>query len=226
MATLTQLRTRVRERSDMELGSGQVDTTHFITNSELNSHINSSIAELYDLIVKADGDYYTVPSSTFTTSAGTLAYALPDDFYKLKHVEERESDTRWREVKKYNLKDRFKGPFRYRLRSSNVEFSVDPGAGRVFRLLYIPKPTTLSSDSDEFDGINSFEEYVVVDAAIKVLTKEESDTTTLYAQKEALRQRIMEMADDRDSGEPESITDTRNRFSSTHDTRGWEMDDE
>jgi hypothetical protein len=225
MATLTELRQRSRERADMELGPGQADTDHFIKNSELDSYINASIAELYDLIVKANGDYYTIPSTPFTTTAGTLAYSLPADFYKLRHVEQQESDVKWKRIRRYNLKDRYRGGMlKYRLRAGNIEFNTDPGAGRTIRLLYIPKSTTLVSGSDTFDGINAFEEYVVVDAAIKMLTKEESDTSTLYAQKVALIERIHEMADDRDSGESETITDLY--MTDTLDSRGWTMDDE
>jgi hypothetical protein len=208
MATLTELRQRSRERADMELGPGQADTDHFIKNSELDSYINASIAELYDLIVKANGDYYTIPSTPFTTTA-----------------EQQESDVKWKRIRRYNLKDRYRGGMlKYRLRAGNIEFNTDPGAGRTIRLLYIPKSTTLVSGSDTFDGINAFEEYVVVDAAIKMLTKEESDTSTLYAQKVALIERIHEMADDRDSGESETITDLY--MTDTLDSRGWTMDDE
>lgn len=74
-----------------------------------------------------------------------------------------------------------------------------------------PATTTLGGgvDDDRFDGINGWEEYVVVDAAIKCLIKEESDISALMAQKMALKTRIEQMADDRDVGEQEYVGRTR-----------------
>lgn len=223
MATLLQLRTRARQRADMELGPSQTGVDdHFITNTELNAYINASIAELYDLILKADGDYY-LTSTTFTTTA-TQEYDLPADFYKLKGVEQQESSDRYRLIRKFNFNERNRGGLAYRIRGSKLRFNRVPDVGVTMRIWYAPKATELSADVDTFDGINQFDEYVVVDAAIKMLTKEESDTSMLYAQKNALMQRINEMADDRDSGEPDSISDYRR--TTVFDARGWEMDDE
>lgn len=220
MATLAQLRTRARERADMELGSGQSATDHFITNTELNSYINASIAELYDLLVKAyDADYY-LTSSTVTGVASTLEYSLPNDFYKMKGLD-REDGT---PVKKFLFAKRNNGGLKYRLRSSKLRFSDYPVVGEVFTLWYIPKPTELSADADTFDGINGWEEYVIVDAAIKMRTKEETDTTDLKMEKQALKSRIEDMSQDRDTGEPERIADVRDN--SNVDSFGWEMYDE
>jgi hypothetical protein len=224
MATLLQLRTRVRQRSDQELGPSQTGVDdHYITNSELNAYINASIAELYDLILKSDGDQY-LTSTTFTTTAGTQEYDLPANFYKLKGVEQQESADRWRTLRKFNFNERNKSGLAYRLRSGVIRFNEIPDTGVTMRLWYMPKATELSSDSDTFDGINQFEEYVVVDAAIKIMIKEESDPSALVMQKSSLYARIAEMADDRDSGEPDSISDYRR--TSVFDSRGWEMDDE
>ena len=58
-----------------------------------------------------------------------------------------------------------------------------------------------------FDGINGWEEYAVVWAAIKCLSKDESDTSAQERQLGRLRMRLEEMAEDRDIGEPETVTD-------------------
>jgi hypothetical protein len=59
------------------------------------------------------------------------------------------------------------------------------------------------NDTDTFDDQQYWYEYVVVDAAIKALQKEESDCTYLMNQKEALRSRIEVMASDRDFSVPD-----------------------
>lgn len=59
------------------------------------------------------------------------------------------------------------------------------------------------------DGLAGWEEYAIVDMAIRALQKEESDVQVLMAQKEALRQRIMAMADTRDVGSPPVVGDNQ-----------------
>jgi hypothetical protein len=77
----------------------------------------------------------------------------------------------------------------------------------TYRLWYVPVYTPLVSDSDTIDGVNGWEEYVIVDAAIKMLAKEESSTTHLDQQKQALIDRVEQMAQNRDMDQPEVIAD-------------------
>lgn len=223
MTTLAVLRTRARQRANMELGAGQSDTDHFITNAELNAFINASAAELYDLILAAyDGDYY-LTSTTFTSTASNLEYSLPVDFYKLKGLERQISGDVYEDIAKFNFKDRNKGGLRYRLRGANIRFTQVPEVGQTYRLWYVPTATVMSADGDAFEGINGFEEYIVIDAAIKMLVKEESDPSALMSEKASIKMRIDAMAADRDTGENDSISDMRN--SSLMDFYGWEMYD-
>jgi hypothetical protein len=71
--------------------------------------------------------------------------------------------------------------------------------------------TQLSALSDTVDGYSGWTEYVIVDAAIKCLQKEESDVSVLMVQKAALKQRIEEASQNRDAGQPSTISDTRAR---------------
>ena len=48
---------------------------------------------------------------------------------------------------------------------------------------------------------------VIVDCAIKMLNKEESDVSVLLAEKQLLKRRIEEVANNRDAGQAESISD-------------------
>lgn len=65
-------------------------------------------------------------------------------------------------------------------------------------------------DTDILDGVNGWEEYVTIDAAIKALRKEESDTSILMAEKAAMMKRILDSAPNRDAGQPDFISNTRN----------------
>lgn len=212
MITLAEIKEQARQRADME-------NSEFVSDAELTSYVNSSLAELHDLLIASYCDDYMMEEHLFT-SDGTLNYALPDDFYKLRGVDVRRGPTgQWATVKRYNFNRRNEQqnayawnllglPYlEYRLVGSKIRFNRTPDQALEFRIFYHPKLAKLTADADSYDDINGFAEYVVVDAAIKMLQKEESDVSVLMAQKEALRQRVIAMAANRDANEPASVTD-------------------
>jgi hypothetical protein len=69
--------------------------------------------------------------------------------------------------------------------------------------------STLSNGSQVADGISGWLEYVVTDVGIKMLQKEESDTSVLQLQKQALIRRIEAAAENRDAGSPATIADVQ-----------------
>ena len=208
--TLLELRTRARQRSDM-VNSG------FISDSELNAYVNASYAELYDLLVSKHGEDYFVNQYNFTTTTNNETYALPDDFYKLEGVDlQLDTSNNWVSLKRFEFAERnipqiwdikFVDFIRYRVFGNNIRFSPVPQSHQSIRVWYVPLPDKLVKDTDSFSGINGFEEYIVIDVAIKMLTKEESDVSTLMAEKAAMKQRIEVMAEARDEGQPSRVQD-------------------
>jgi hypothetical protein len=69
--------------------------------------------------------------------------------------------------------------------------------------------STLVSDTDTVQGVSGWTEYIIVDAAIKMMQKEESDVSVLMAQKQALLQRIEAMSQNRDAGMPSTVADAQ-----------------
>ena len=211
-ANLSQLRTRVRRMADME-DSG------FVSDSELNDYINSSYAELYDLLVSSNSEYF-LSSATSTVASGSSTITLPSDFYKLRAVDF-QSNGRWYDIEQFSIPERNQysstyinlGEVRYRLQGSTLKLIPSDNAGGQYQIWYTPLPATLSSDSDEIEEGNGWSELVVVDAAIKCLQKEESTTTELMKIKSDLVKRVVDMAAKRDSGKPKKIIDSGNRFS-------------
>jgi len=212
MITLAELKTQARQRSDME-------NSEFVSDAELTSYVNASLAELHDLLIASYNDDYMMEENIFV-STESLTYDLPADFYKLRGVDVRRGPTgQWATVKRYNFNRRNEQqnayawnllglPYiEYRLVGSQIRFNRTPDAQLQFRIWYHPKATKLVDNADNYDDVNGFAEYVVVDAAIKMMQKEESDVSVLMAQKEALRQRIMAMAANRDANESASVTD-------------------
>jgi len=212
---LSVLRTRARQRADQE-NSG------FISDTELNYLLNVSCAELYDLLLAAYDDEYFSDTDTFNTVSGTEQYSLPADFYKLLGVDLVLSSSQLVPLQKFTFgdRDRYKSPlfnlqgsdlFRYRLNASNIIFAPIPTGVKTIKLTYVPAMPALSQDADTFDGVNGWEEYAIIDAAIKMRIKEETSVQELIYEKNSIKKRIETMRNNRDAGDPAKITNTRGR---------------
>lgn len=210
--TLANLRLQARQRADMV-------NSQFVTDSEFNQYISDSYAELYDLLVSKFQDYYVKnPPLSVTINTGNTI-DLPADFYKLSGVDRAlTGDGDFYTLRPFTFEDRnarrsatrFRGLYpaiRYRIYGNQILLSPDDQAVGTYRVWYIPRFTALVNDSDTVDGVNGWELYIVTDAAIKALTKEESDASALMQMKMALLKRIEDMAANRDAGEPGRVTD-------------------
>ncbi len=66
---------------------------------------------------------------------------------------------------------------------------------------------------DVFDGVNGWEEFIVLDAAIKCLTKDQAlDPSLLIAERDRELQRIRNEVTQRDQGEPQYVVDMDSRL--------------
>ena len=68
-------------------------------------------------------------------------------------------------------------------------------------------PTSIGTVESVFDFYSGWDEYIIIDSAIKMLLKEEADVTALLLQKNQLRERIITESQNRDAGEPQTVTD-------------------
>jgi hypothetical protein len=200
--TLLSLRTDVRDRADMKHST-------FCTDTEINGYINSAIKELYDKLVEATEDYF-ITSDTIATDGTTDTYALPADFYKMNGVDYSVNGID-QPMERFVFEDRHKYIYntnivRYRIINNNIVFKPVPSA-QTITIWYTPVYTSLSNDNDTFDGINGWEDFVICDAAIKCLMKEESDVSVLMVEKQQIEERIEAMKKNRDQGRPDRVTD-------------------
>lgn len=228
--SLGQLRLMAQQRADRV-------NSNFVTLPEWNSYINQSAFELYDLLVTTYEDFYFSVPYQFQTDGTTNQYDLPADFDKLLGVDLGlgANNNAWVTVHKFdfiqrnryvypNITSTFLGVFnmRYRLMGNKLFFIPTPSANQYVRVWYVPRMVQLLQDTDILDTVSGWSEYIVVDAAIKALQKEESDVSVLMAQKQALIKRIEESAMNRDEGEPDTISPTR---SNTNGNWGGPGDD-
>ncbi len=70
--------------------------------------------------------------------------------------------------------------------------------------------------SNIVDGVNGWEEYIIVDAAIKVQDKQDLDSAPFVRRKQQILDRIEVAASSRDAGSPKTVVDTMGLTSS-----GW-----
>lgn len=223
--TLAELRNAVRDRADMKNQSGDYSNA-FITDSVLNGFINQSYFELYDLLVGAYGENYSVASPYFINTDGVNQFFnLPADFYKLLGVDVQVtspvSNNAFWTLKEFSFAERNKYAvpntqlyfgitnLRYRIQGDQLWLNPLPQVNQTVRLFYIPRMVTLALDTDTVQGVSGWTEYIIVDAAIKCLQKEESDVSVFMAQKQALLARIEAMAQNRDAGMPSTVADAQ-----------------
>ena len=228
--SLGSIRLQAQQRADRVNGK-------FVSMPEWNNYINQSASELYNILTTLYEDYFKAPDFIFATDGSSDAFYLPDGnsvrdingtvlapFYKLLGVDIGQSSgaNAWVTMPKYdyiernryvfpNVTSTFLGVFNaaYRLMGNKLEFIPRLSAGQQIRVHYVPRLKRLLQDTDILDGINGWTEYVIVDAAIKALQKEESDVSILMAQKQALLDQINSSAMNRDIGQPDTISNTR-----------------
>lgn len=202
--TLLQLRAEVRQRADMQ-------STQFVTDAELTTSINGSYGELYDLLVSKFEDYYT-KSSSATLTGSQNQIPLPIDFYKLRGLDAAgSSGSDWCTVPRYAFSERNSyGQVGSRILSGQSQLSYNVLGGVInllpetqatgtYRVWYVPRFVPLVIDADVMGDVLDFSEYVVIDAAIKCLVKEESDISAMMGAKAMLIGRVNTMAAQRDA---------------------------
>jgi hypothetical protein len=213
--------------------------SQFLTDDMWNFNINQSMKELFDVLVSKFGDDWFLAPPLLISLTGLQFYPLPDGalyggapaLYKLNGVDINISggsagpNAAWVPVARSNWSDRdryttFPGQagalnnvyqMSYRQMGSNL-WVFPQNMNQTIRLLYVPRPTELLVDTDMLDfSVSGWSEYVIVDAAIKALLKEESFEQAASQQqiKDRLLARIEVMASDRDVGQPNAVSNTR-----------------
>ena len=204
--TLSQLRTAAKQRADMENSS-------FVSTAEWNTYIETGIVHLWDLVVSCDSDHL-LTRAPVTLEANADGYVFPASvIYHPKGVDLVEGSDTYA-LFPFNFQERNTAssahgrvPYRYHWTQDKLRIIPTPTAALSLVLWFVPVPVGLSSDADSMNFYAGWDEYVVLDAAIRALTKEESDTSVLMAERARLEEKIRSAATNRDHGLPETVTD-------------------
>ena len=159
---------------------------------------------------------------TFPNSAGAPAPA----FYKLAGMDLgiNTSNNAWVTLLKYDFIERNKYVYpnststiygvynmKYRLMGNNLNIIPTPAGNQQIRVWYSPRLKQLLSDTDVTTiGYSGWLRYVIARAAKYALDKEEgTDTSKLSEEIAYLKLRIEQAASNRDTGVPDTISETR-----------------
>lgn len=222
------IQARVLQRANLE------GAASFVTNAELTDYINASLAEWWDEVRATTwGGTYARSSFSFSTASGTQAYALPLDFLSMISVDvfvtpgspvitavayQEEQRNIFRNFP-INFGWTYASPIYYQIQGPNVSFIPIPLGAYNVTLNYYPTAPMLNDPDDSFDSVNGWEEFVVLDAAIKCLVKDgQLDmVAALKEDRERQRERIRAMASRRDQQTAEHVHVIAN-----HDFFSWD----
>lgn len=219
MATVTvsTLKTRAKQKADM-VNSSFIDDT-----VELLAYINEAYFNFYDLITSSFEDYNLTGPTSFSISSGNT-YTLPSDFYKLVGVDRSLGGGdyyalnrfSWSKRNRYSRSNYYSGTttkrLMYRITATELRILPEQDAIGDYQLWYIPLATALTQDSDTIERYNGFEELIVIDTAIKMLSKEESDVNLLLMERQKQEQRLQKMLIDRDIANADRVEDAYEEY--------------
>jgi|SRR5882724_3227250 len=233
LVSLTTLQSRVKQRANVEVASN----SSLYTAAELIDNINEGLAKLYDLIIAQQDQPYYLSSVNFNTVNAKDTYVIGagkdinvSNFYKGKGLDVSFGQQiviaarpfMWSERNRFKWYPGwiYSQPVFYQFIGKVDGSSANSGTDSIklipmpngqfnCTLWYYPTLANLVSGGDTFDGINGFEEHAVLDAAIKLLTKQErfDHANLLMARQQQEEQRIMAMLVTHDAENPMRVQD-------------------
>jgi len=188
--------------------------------ASVNDLVNLAVAEFWDLLVAARGQDYGIASSALAIVAGTSAYSLPADFYEAKSVvlewgpndHELVGDIdRVEDRPAYNNYQNWAAwaPKGYRLLAFQIEFLPTPTLAVTGRLRYVPIAPILVGDVDTVDCVNGWEKLPALRVAMELRAIEEMPYGDLERMFDREKERIMEMASERQAATPKQVQDVQ-----------------
>jgi hypothetical protein len=187
-----------------------METTNFVTDTEIAGFLDIAHGNAYNTIVKANEAYFVTPTTLAVTNS--LA-SLPSDCYKVVSVESTINGQlvtlrrfNFQERNRYNTTSVFYTRYQYKYCITGNSLMFKPENSNLsVTLYYVPYPTTITSSSSIDLPIASWYEFMVYSAVADCLSKEQSDTSyALNRMAKALKD-IEEQVANRDESEPESV---------------------
>lgn len=196
---LSQIRTQVRQKADIEN-----DGEH-VTDTEIDGYINDSIRTLHSLLVDGTDGQLFAKNAGVLTKIGTYSYQLPSDFSQLVSVDIRVQNWYVRSIqadpqdyaqltdlRNYGNWTPRRHFLRWSLAQNRAELFIFPEPTNTadVAVQYVPSAPTLSADTDNLRWPDFWYQWVVLDAAIQCVNKEESLSQPLAMERDRIERRI------------------------------------
>lgn len=227
---LDTMRTEVRRRGNFETND---QANAFATDAEINSLLNSYLAEYYDEIIDAKGPaYFRAPPQLITTTPNVASYDLQQGFYKLISVDLTWGPNIVRSARPFEEaeRNRFKWVAGWNY-DSDVYYQIQGAVQTpsiptptVQKIVFQPLPTSatqitvnycetfvpLTADGHIVNDVNGWTDFAIYNAIADLKDKDDADPTQARARAERIRERIRAMADV-DLSEPPRVQVVRRR---------------
>lgn len=221
--TVAQTLLTARQRADVE------NSQHFGAAEELVL-FNTAHAVLHSKKVMLSEDQET-RERTLYTAAGVTEYSVGSDFLKLVSVDLEVGDGSWAQVPRWTWSDRhrlldntmlYERRCSYRMVGTRIHLLPVPDATRRVVIYYVRAPFEATETTETYEYGPGEHEWIVLDMAIKLLAKEESDPSLYLAERERLWAEVISPAcATRDSSRAERIQDTRQDYQIWHSPNRW-----
>lgn len=218
---MTDTATASNVMSDIRLQTDTVNDPH-ITDAFVLSLVDKSYNKLYKQISLQFAGFFDTENTSTTLAVGTRAYALPSDFLHLRGVDILIGSDRVR-MQRFAFGDRDRisndprfipfyrydraQKYRYMVQKNNLRIEPVPDSTESLVLTYVPRPTRITSSSDTFDVIAGFEDFIVYDASISVLQKQERDPAVFMQLRADALSTITNLCSSRETNEPIQVRD-------------------
>lgn len=202
--------TEIQERLDLPT----FGSSSFPTSTAALNLVISSAKRLSGLIRRCDSEYFLV-TGALSTVANTQAVALPSNFSDLRQLSWMRSATErvpldlagpddWNAASEAGVA--WDGAPRYRLQGGNILLFPKPSA--VYTLsIYYDTGIYVSATSDSIDCQPGWDEWMVLDACVRVRQKEEASAADLLKERDKVEADIVRQATTRDRFRTHQVRD-------------------
>lgn len=214
--TLAQMMLRVRRRSNLEGAAA------FVPDEEVIDNINTSLSEWWDMVrlTTYQGQIARM-IWPIVTVANQSAYPLAPNTGSIISVDANINGQNYA-ISAMPYQEEQRNMFKllpfvgwsfgiqsiwYQLQGTNINFLPTPTANYNVVVNYVPTAPLLSAPLDVFNSINGWEEWIVLDAAIKVLIKDGQSEmlSILQARADSQKERILHAAAQMDMNASEGV---------------------
>lgn len=226
MTSMSNLITLTRQRANLE-------NNNFCTDPEIQLYLNQSLGELDDILATEYDDYHVLTyQSVIPTNTSSNVIPVPSNLLKIRGVDFQYQPSQspaqpalWYSVPRFNFLERNQqNPLTvislpwgrlnvsYNLIDQGIQIIPNTNCAGTYQIWYTPKYNYLIQTTDVlplYMNAQGWSEYAIVDVCIKIFNKQNIDPSGFMAEKEALKQRIMSAAKNRDSGGVKFVADTR-----------------